>query len=178
VQVLLNERIEVSAAFFDEWLNGGRALVLLDGLDEVANLVLGRRVLRLVDASTRAYPDCRYVVASRIVGYTEASQLPSGAGFVYFRARRSWLASSTQNAMVVRNTLSCANAITSGRSSPARVSRDAISLHSFGVAALAETSRQANWMRSRHPKATPGEKRDAADLGFFRAFMGFVFLRS
>lgn len=77
-QVLQNERIEVPGDFFDEWLNGGRAVVLLDGLDEVADPLLRRRVSRLVDAFTRAYPRCRYVVTSRIVGYTEAAQLTEG----------------------------------------------------------------------------------------------------
>jgi formylglycine-generating enzyme required for sulfatase activity/energy-coupling factor transporter ATP-binding protein EcfA2 len=77
-QVLKNERIELPANFFDEWLVSGRAAVLLDGLDEVADPALRRRVSRLVDAFTRAYPDCRYVVTCRIVGYTEASQLGEG----------------------------------------------------------------------------------------------------
>ena len=77
-QMLKNERIEVPAAFFDEWLNRGGAAILLDGLDEVADPTLRRRVSRLVDAFTRAYPACRYVVTSRIVGYTEASQLSEG----------------------------------------------------------------------------------------------------
>ena len=75
VHMLTNERIEVKAGFFDEWLNAGTAVVLLDGLDEVADPGLRRRVSRLVDAFTRAYPSCRYVITSRIVGYTEASQL-------------------------------------------------------------------------------------------------------
>jgi len=77
-QVLKNERIEVPADFFDAWLKDGRTALLLDGLDEVADPNLRRRVSRLVDAFTRAYPDCRYVVTSRIVGYTEASQLSEG----------------------------------------------------------------------------------------------------
>lgn len=78
LDVLRNERIDVPADFFDEWLKGGRAAVLLDGLDEVADPSLRRRVSRLVDAFTRAYADCRYVVTSRIVGYTDASQLSEG----------------------------------------------------------------------------------------------------
>jgi len=78
VEVLKNERIDVPADFFDEWLNGGRAAVLLDGLDEVADPRLRRRVSRLVDAFTRAYDQCRYVVTSRIVGYTDASRLNEG----------------------------------------------------------------------------------------------------
>lgn len=77
-ELLGNERIAVPAEFFDEWLAGGRAALLLDGLDEVADPALRRRVSRLVDACTRAYPDCRTVVTSRIVGYTDASQLAEG----------------------------------------------------------------------------------------------------
>ena len=50
-------------------------MILLDGLDEVADPDLRRRVSRLVEAFTRAYPDCRYVVTSRIVGYTGPARL-------------------------------------------------------------------------------------------------------
>ncbi|MCG6869750.1 MAG: NACHT domain-containing protein, partial [Gammaproteobacteria bacterium] len=78
IQVLKKERIEVPANFFDEWLYGGRAAILLDGLDEVADPDLRRRVSRLVDAFTRAYGQCRFVVTSRIVGYIDASRLSEG----------------------------------------------------------------------------------------------------
>ena len=77
---LKNERIELPKDFFDEWLHAGRALVLLDGLDEVADPVLRQRVSRLVELFTGAYPECRYVVTSRIVGYVGAARL--GVGFV------------------------------------------------------------------------------------------------
>lgn len=77
-QGLDNERIKLPPDFFDAWLHSGRAVILLDGLDEVPDPKLRRRVSRLVDAFTRAYPDCRYVVTSRIVGYTEASHLAEG----------------------------------------------------------------------------------------------------
>ena len=78
VQWLRNERIEVPADFFDHCLTTGRAAILLDGLDEVANPDLRRRVARLVDSFTRAYPDCRTVVTSRIVGYSDGSRLAEG----------------------------------------------------------------------------------------------------
>jgi len=77
-QMLKNERIELPTHFFDRWLHDGQAAVLLDGLDEVADPKLRRRVSRLVDSFTRAYPNCRTVVTSRIVGYTDASQLTEG----------------------------------------------------------------------------------------------------
>ncbi len=72
---LRNERIELPAGFFDGWLAKGKAVVLLDGLDEVADPDLRRRVSRLVEAFTCAYPNCRYAVTSRIVGYSGAARL-------------------------------------------------------------------------------------------------------
>ena len=76
-QMLQNENIAAGGTFFDPWLEGG-AVILFDGLDEVADPDLRRRVSRLVDAFTRAYPRNRYVVTSRVVGYTEMSQLNEG----------------------------------------------------------------------------------------------------
>jgi formylglycine-generating enzyme required for sulfatase activity len=75
LQSLKNERIQLPDDFFDEWLTQGRAAILLDGLDEVADPDLRRRVSRLVEAFTQAYADCRYVVTSRIVGYTGPARL-------------------------------------------------------------------------------------------------------
>ncbi|MEO0972840.1 MAG: NACHT domain-containing protein, partial [Pseudomonadota bacterium] len=75
---LANERVDVPADFFDERLATGDVVFLLDGLDEVANPEHRRRVSRLVDKLTRAYPNCRVVVSSRIVGYTDHSQLSEG----------------------------------------------------------------------------------------------------
>jgi len=72
---LTNERIEVPGDFFDPYLTEGRAVVLFDGLDEVADPELRRRVSRLVEAFTAAYPDCRYVVSSRVVGYAGPARL-------------------------------------------------------------------------------------------------------
>jgi formylglycine-generating enzyme required for sulfatase activity/energy-coupling factor transporter ATP-binding protein EcfA2 len=75
---LRGERIALPGDFFDGWLVEGRAVVLLDGLDEVADPDLRRRVSRLVEAFTRAYPTCRYVVTSRIVGYIGPARLGEG----------------------------------------------------------------------------------------------------
>lgn len=72
---LENERIPLPEDFFDLWLTQGKAVILLDGLDEVADPDLRRRVSRLVESFTRAYPSCRYVVTSRIVGYTGVARL-------------------------------------------------------------------------------------------------------
>ena len=72
---LQEERIGLPSDFFDHWLQSGNAVILLDGLDEVADPDLRRRVARLVESFTRAYPTCRYVVTSRIVGYTGPARL-------------------------------------------------------------------------------------------------------
>ncbi|MCA9985991.1 MAG: SUMF1/EgtB/PvdO family nonheme iron enzyme, partial [Anaerolineales bacterium] len=77
---LENERIDVPLAFFDPYLTQGQAVILLDGLDEVAGTELRRRVARLVERFTQAYPACRYLVTSRIVGYEGAARL--GEGYV------------------------------------------------------------------------------------------------
>jgi len=72
---LKGERLTLPDDFFDERLDEGAAVILLDGLDEVADSHLRQRVSRLVEAFTRAYPRCRYVVASRVVGYSGAARL-------------------------------------------------------------------------------------------------------
>jgi len=77
---LANERITLPGDFFDDWLKKGESVILLDGLDEVADPDLRRRVSRLVEDFTRAYPQCRYVATSRIVGYTGPARL--GEGYV------------------------------------------------------------------------------------------------
>ena len=75
LQSLANERIVLPKNFFDKWLKSGNAIVLFDGLDEVPDLTLRRRVSRLVEQFTQAYPKCRYVITSRIVGYSGAARL-------------------------------------------------------------------------------------------------------
>ena len=55
-QALANERIALPDDFFDSWLTEGRTVLLLDGLDEVADVDLRRRVARLVESLTQAYP--------------------------------------------------------------------------------------------------------------------------
>lgn len=74
-EMLAGERVELPRGFFDPYLEDGRAVVLLDGLDEVADPDLRRRVARLVEAFTVAYPACRFIVTSRIVGYTGPARL-------------------------------------------------------------------------------------------------------
>ena len=70
-----SDRIQLPEDFFDAYLREGRAVILLDGLDEVADPKSRQRVARLVESFTRTYDRCRYVVTSRIVGYTGTARL-------------------------------------------------------------------------------------------------------
>jgi len=54
LRALANERIALPETFFDEWLTSGNAVILLDGLDEVADPDLRRRIARLVESFTQA----------------------------------------------------------------------------------------------------------------------------
>jgi predicted NACHT family NTPase len=72
---LQGERITVPDDFFDADLEAGRVVLLFDGMDEVGDFDLRRRVARLIEAFAGAYALCRIVVTSRIVGYTGAARL-------------------------------------------------------------------------------------------------------
>ena len=74
-EYLKNERLHFPKDLFDPYLKKGQAVILFDGLDEVAEPGLRGRVARLVEAFTLAYPDCRYVVTSRVVGYSGTARL-------------------------------------------------------------------------------------------------------
>lgn len=82
---LKNEQVDLPERFFDQWLQSGDAVVLLDGLDEVADPKLRDRVARLVESFVRKYKDCRYVVTSRVVGYEGTARL--GEAFVTTKVR-------------------------------------------------------------------------------------------
>jgi formylglycine-generating enzyme required for sulfatase activity len=51
--------------FFELHLNSGKALILLDGLDEIESPALRQRVVRLIEKFVKRYPDCRYIVTTR-----------------------------------------------------------------------------------------------------------------
>ena len=50
-------------------LKNGDALILLDGLDEIGNTTVRDRLRAAIHAGMAAYPKCRWVMTSRIVGY-------------------------------------------------------------------------------------------------------------
>jgi formylglycine-generating enzyme required for sulfatase activity/energy-coupling factor transporter ATP-binding protein EcfA2 len=70
-----NQEIRLPEAFFTGPLEKGTCVVLLDGMDEVAKTAIRRRIARIIERFTRCYPDNRYVVTSRVKGYTDSVRL-------------------------------------------------------------------------------------------------------
>jgi formylglycine-generating enzyme required for sulfatase activity len=70
--------------FFEKALRDGRCLVLLDGLDEVADDAERRRMSEWVDRLVTIYPRNRYVVTSRPPGY-ESAPLENGFTVLHIR---------------------------------------------------------------------------------------------
>lgn len=73
----LHERLQKNTlplpkGFFEDDLRSGRAVVVFDGMDEVGDFALRRRVARMIENFASVYSRCRIVVTSRIVGYDEA----------------------------------------------------------------------------------------------------------
>lgn len=69
--------VAAEPSFFEAALRSGRAVVLIDGLDEVGRETARHRIARAVRALSAAYPLCRFWVTSRIYGYTRDVELPS-----------------------------------------------------------------------------------------------------
>jgi formylglycine-generating enzyme required for sulfatase activity len=80
-----NQDLPLPPRFFADRLQEGDCVVLLDGVDEVANVAMRQRVARLIELFTHAYPANRMVVTSRVVGYTGAARL--GADFAVTTVR-------------------------------------------------------------------------------------------
>jgi len=65
-------KFEPPNGFFQQRLQDGGCIVLLDGLDEVRDEEQRRRVAAWVDKLVSIYPNNRYIVASRPLGYSAA----------------------------------------------------------------------------------------------------------
>ena len=74
-----NQNVALPEHFFTKFLECGNCAVLLDGLDEVADVKMRHRVSRIIDLFTIRFRNGnRFVVTSRIVGYTEGACLAEG----------------------------------------------------------------------------------------------------
>lgn len=63
--------ITLSAQFFDEWLQSGTALILLDGLDEISDIEERRKVCSWIDFAWSGFRKAYFVVTSRASGYNK-----------------------------------------------------------------------------------------------------------
>jgi len=70
---------------FGDYLTSGKALIMLDGLDEVGNVRLRQRVVGAIEEFVRRFPDCRYIVTSRPMKYTGAALLAEQFGTLQIR---------------------------------------------------------------------------------------------
>jgi predicted NACHT family NTPase len=64
--------LNLSPQWFESKLLDGKCLVMLDGLDEVADEAQRRQVSQWVDGQMRTYPDTRWILTSRPYGYRNA----------------------------------------------------------------------------------------------------------
>ncbi len=71
----LAQEIHLPCDFFGAYLEAGKAVILLDGMDEVADPALRQRVARLIEKFVLRYPECRFVVTSREVGYEGSARI-------------------------------------------------------------------------------------------------------
>jgi formylglycine-generating enzyme required for sulfatase activity len=80
-----NQDIALPERFFAERLQAGECAVLLDGVDEVADPAARQRIARIIERFTIAYPANRYLVTSRLVGYSGSARL--GEGYIVSRVQ-------------------------------------------------------------------------------------------
>ena len=79
------QKIILPDNFFETALENGHAIILLDGMDEVADKTLRTRIARLIEQFTVCYDKPRYVVTSRVVGYEGAARIGKGFGLAKVR---------------------------------------------------------------------------------------------
>jgi len=64
--------LSLSPEFFEELLSSGKALVCLDGLDEISSQDARAKMVRRIESWTHDYAQCRYVVTTRADIYEPA----------------------------------------------------------------------------------------------------------
>lgn len=64
-----SNHLSLSQDRFDDWLQSGTSLVLLDGLDEISNTEERKKVCRWIDNAFTGFSKAYFVVTSRATGY-------------------------------------------------------------------------------------------------------------
>ncbi len=84
-QYYAKQNIPLPESFFAAALEKNAGVLLLDGMDEVADPALRQRVARLIEKFVVRYPDNRFVVTSRKVGYESAARIGAEFGLAEVR---------------------------------------------------------------------------------------------
>lgn len=75
LQLFLSYEAPVPKEILEAYLHKGHAIILLDGLDEVANVEDRVLVSEIVTRFVEQYPKCRYIISCRTYGYTGGTRL-------------------------------------------------------------------------------------------------------
>ncbi|MCP4267799.1 MAG: SUMF1/EgtB/PvdO family nonheme iron enzyme [Candidatus Brocadiaceae bacterium] len=78
IRVCKLERFSINHNDLEELLKSGDAIVLLDGLDEVADREKRIETCKWIDEERGRFPRIRFVITSRFAGYMEKSRLEGG----------------------------------------------------------------------------------------------------
>jgi len=76
--------LPIDETWFDNQLSQSPTLVLLDGLDEISDLELRRRVCEWIDNAVAGFSKAKFVVTSRWTGYRKSDRIE--LGFPHLRA--------------------------------------------------------------------------------------------
>lgn len=79
------QEIALPADFFEDALKRGNAIILLDGMDEVAEKGLRERIARLIERFVQRFDQPRYIVTSRVVGYEGSARIGAQFGLAKVR---------------------------------------------------------------------------------------------
>ena len=58
-----------SRGFLEQLFRSGKAIILLDGLDEIGNLTVRRKLREAIQSGMAGFQECRWILTSRIIGY-------------------------------------------------------------------------------------------------------------
>jgi len=72
IRLCLPEPLREQSSYFESLVETRGAVFFLDGLDEVSITEERRRVSSWIDEACSHYPDCRFVVTARLIGYRAA----------------------------------------------------------------------------------------------------------
>jgi len=70
-EVVREQSVQPPPDWFNNKLRKGKCLILLDGLDEVADSASRAKVVEWVERQMRTHPDCRFCITSRPHGYVD-----------------------------------------------------------------------------------------------------------